>query len=65
MTALVHPADLHAGQTWHYRSEFDLHVTRVEIDAATRNAAVVVSEYEFPLHIAADAWLDVDPVVSS
>jgi len=60
---LTHPVDLVAGQTWHYRSEFDLHVARVDVDAA--NAAVVVTEYVFPLHVKADAWLDVDPVVAS
>lgn len=59
---LTHAADLVAGQLWHYRSEFDLHVARVVVDGA--NAAVVVTEYEFPLHVSADAWLDVDPVVA-
>lgn len=59
---LIHPSDLSAGQLWHYRSEFDLHVARVVVDGP--NAAVVVTEYEFPLHVSADAWLDVEPVTA-
>jgi len=61
MTAL-HGCDLRPADVWHYRAEFDLHVVRIVKDGAS--VAVVVREYSFPLHVAADAVLDVDVAAS-
>jgi hypothetical protein len=57
VTAL-HGCDLRPHDTWHYREQFDLHVVRIETDGAS--TAVIVAEYQFPLHVAADALLDVE-----
>ena len=58
---IVHACDLEASTLWHYRPEFDLHVVRIETDGAS--TAVIVAESQFPLHVAADAVLDVDVAV--
>jgi hypothetical protein len=50
--------DLHSADCWHYRAEFDLTVVRTFQDGS--NVAVVVEQYQFPLHVAADAVLDVE-----
>lgn len=60
MTAL-HGSELHGGDRWHYRADFDLTVVRTFQDGAS--VAVVVEQYQFPLHVAADALLDVEPAV--
>lgn len=57
--------DLHVGDLWHYRAEFDLHVTQVITDDGGTTTTVVVVEYQFPLHVAADAVLDVDTPTTS
>jgi len=57
MTAL-HGSELHVGDRWHYRRDFDLTVVRTFQDGAS--VAVIVEQYQFPLHVAADAVLDVD-----
>jgi hypothetical protein len=60
VTAL-HGSELRPHDTWHYRRDFDLTVVRTFQDGAS--VAVVVEQYQFPLHVAADAVLDVDPAV--
>jgi hypothetical protein len=57
MTAVL-AKDLHSSDCWHYRAEFDLTVVRTFRDGAS--VAVIVEQYQFPLHVAADAVLDVD-----
>ena len=56
---MSHAVDLHTGQTWHYRREFDLHIASV--DAGASVATVMVTEFDFPFHVNAADWLDVDP----
>ena len=60
VTAL-HGCDLHPADVWHYRPEFDLHVVRTVKDGGS--VAVIVTEYQFPLHVAADDVLDVEIAV--
>jgi hypothetical protein len=60
VTAL-HGCDLRPGTVWHYRDQFDLHVVRTVQDGGS--VAVIVREYQFALHVAADAVLDVDVAV--
>jgi hypothetical protein len=57
MTAL-HGCELRPADVWHYRDQFDLHVVRAETDGAS--TAITVAEFQFLLHVAADAVLDVD-----
>jgi hypothetical protein len=61
MTAL-HGCDLRPADVWHYRDHFDLHVVRTETDGAS--TAVTVAEFQFLLHVAADAVLDVEVAAS-
>jgi len=62
VTAL-HGCELRPADVWHYRDQFDLHVVRIETEG--RCTTVIVAEYQFPLHVAADAVLDVDPAVAT